>query len=94
MVDVVWSLLCIVQTVSEDKMGPLRNCLYKGGKKGSCGSIVVSASGLLRTLQEGEDEMEVLACCLILGGQKEKRGQDRSVLRSPSWCKNSEPMGE
>ena len=53
---------------------------------------LVSASDLLRTLQKGEDGMEVLACCMLLGGQKEKRGHVRSVLRSPSSCKNLEPM--
>lgn len=52
------------------------------------------ASDLLRTLRKGEDEIDVLACCLMLRGQKEKRRQVRSVLRSPSWCKDLDLMGK
>ena len=44
--------------------------MYKGDKKGSCGTLPVSASDLLRTLQKGEDETEVPDLLLNTWGQE------------------------
>lgn len=70
LVSVLCSWTCIKEQVQQERETWLASSLL--------------ASDLESTLDEGEGELEGLTCCLMLGDQKEKRGQVRLMLKSPS----------